>query len=47
MCGIMLEDSVPSKRLRERLELDDIIHYYSKTGCNGMGMCCKNKTVIE
>jgi len=21
--------------------------YYSKTGCDGMGICCKKKTVIR
>jgi len=25
MCGVKLQDRIPSKRLRERLELDDII----------------------
>jgi len=34
MCGIKLQDRVPSKG------------YYSKTGCNGMGVCCEKKTMI-
>jgi len=21
--------------------------YYSKTGCDGMGLCCEKKTMIE
>jgi len=40
MCGIKLQDWVPSKGLRKRLGLDD-----SKTGCEGMGMCCEKKTM--
>jgi len=47
MCNIKVKDRVPSKELRERLEIDDIILILSKTGCNGMGMCCKKKTLIE
>jgi len=37
---------VPSKGLRERLGLDDIISVLQQTGCNGMGMCCEKKTMI-
>ena len=47
MCAVKLQDRVPSKGLRERLGLDDISRYYSKTGCDGMGMCCQKKTMIE
>ena len=38
MCGVKLQDRVPSKGLRERLGLGDIISvwYYSKTGCDGI-----------
>ena len=32
--------------MTERLGLDDIIWHYSKTGCDGMGMCCEKKTMI-
>ena len=46
MCGVKLQDRVPSKELRGRLGLDDIIWYYSKTGCDGMGMCCEKKIMI-
>jgi len=46
MCGIKLQDSVPSKGLRERLGLDDIISCYRKTDCDSMGMCCEKKTMI-
>jgi len=35
MCGIKVRE------FQERLGLD-----YSKTGCDGMGMCCEKKTVI-
>jgi len=37
MCGMKLQDSV----LRETR-----IRYYSKMGCDGMGMCCEKKTTI-
>jgi len=47
MCGVKVKDRVPSKELRERLGLDDIISVLcSKTGYIGMGMCCEKKTVI-
>jgi len=44
-----LQDRVPRKGVRERLGLDGIISeswYYSKTGCDGMSMCCRKKTVF-
>ena len=34
MCGMKLQNRISSKG------------YYSKTGCNGMGMCCEKKTMI-
>ena len=46
MCGMKLQDKIPSEGLRDRLGLDDIISDYSKTGCDGMGMCCEKKTMI-
>jgi len=46
MCGMMVQDRVPRKVLRERLGLYDIIRYYRKTGCDGMDMYCKKKTMI-
>jgi len=46
MCGVKLQDRIPSKGLKERLGLDDIISVLSKTGCDGMGMCCEKKTMI-
>jgi len=46
MCDIKVKDRVPSKELRERLGIGDIILFYSKTSCDGMGMCCEKKTVI-
>jgi len=41
MCGVKLKDRLPSKELRERLGIDDIAWYCSKTGCVGMGMFCE------
>jgi len=49
MSNVKVKDRVPSKELRERLGIDDIIlilSYYSKTGCDGMGICCEKKTLI-
>jgi len=46
MCGIKLPGRVPSKGLRERLGLDGISRYYSKTGCDGTVVCCEKKTMI-
>jgi len=46
MCGVKLQDRVPSKGLREKQGLDDIISVLQQTGCDGMGMCCEKKTMI-
>jgi len=46
MSGIKLQNRVPSKGLRERLGLGDIISVLQQTGCKCMGMHCKNKTMI-
>ena len=46
VCIVKVEDRVPSKELRERLGIDDISWYYCTTSCDGMGMCCKKKTLI-
>jgi len=48
MCNVKVKDRVPSKKLRERLGIDDIllILQQKKTGCDGMGMCCEKKTLI-
>jgi len=46
MCGVKLQDRVPNKELRGRLELEDIISVLQQTGCDGMGMCCEKKTMI-
>ena len=45
MCNVKVKDRVPSKELRERLGIDDITSYNSKTGCDGMVMSCKKKTL--
>jgi len=46
MCNVEVKDRVPSKELRERLGIDDIILILSNAGCDGMGMCCEKKTLI-
>ena len=46
MCSVNLKDRFPSNELRERLGIDDVTFYYSKTGCDGMGICCENKIMI-
>ena len=47
MCNVKVKDRVPSKELKERLGIDNIILIlYSKTGCDGMGKCCEKKTLI-
>jgi len=46
MCGVKLKDRLPSKELRERLGIDDIALYCSKTGSVGMGMCCEKMMMI-
>jgi len=46
MCNVKVKDRVPSKELRERLGIDDIILTLQQTGCDGMGMFCKKKTLI-
>jgi len=45
-CGIKLQDRVPSKGFRERLELDDIISVLQQNRLQCMGMCCEKKTMI-
>jgi len=45
MSGIKVKDWVPIVVKREtRIRWQ--FQYYSKTGCDGMGMCCKKKTMI-
>jgi len=46
MCNVKVKDRVPSKELRERLEIDDIILILQQNRCDGMGMCCEKKTLI-
>jgi len=45
MCDVNIKDKDPSKKLRERLGIDNIILVLQKTGCND-GMCCEKKTLI-
>jgi len=47
MCGVKLQNRVPSKGSRVRLRLDDIILVLCKTGCDGMGMCCKDNDWVN
>jgi len=42
---MLIKDRLPSKELRERLGIDELA-YYSKTGCDCMGMCCEKKALI-
>jgi len=46
MCGMKLQDRIPSKGLRERLGLDDIISVLQQNRLRCMGMCCEKKTMI-
>jgi len=46
MCDIKVKDRVPSKELRERLGLDDIISVLQQNWLHGMGMHCEKKTMI-
>jgi len=38
MCDVKVKDRVPSKELREA-----VFEYCGKTGCVGMGLCCKKE----
>jgi len=42
MCGVKLQERVLSKGLRET-RIRRQTWYYSKTGCDGMGMSCKKE----
>jgi len=42
MCDVKVKDKVPTKELRERLGIDDIILVVQQS----MGMCYKKKTLI-
>jgi len=46
MCGIKQQDRVPSKGLKERLGLDDIILVLQQNRLHGMGMCREKKRMI-
>ena len=45
-CNVKVKNRIPSKEMRERLGIDDIILILQQTGCNGMGMRCEKKTMI-
>ena len=47
MCDVRVKDRVPSKELRERLGIDDIILILQQNRLRWyMGMYCKKKTLI-
>ena len=46
MCGVKLQDRIPSKGLRKRLGIDDIISVLQQNRLRWhgqLGMCCENK----
>jgi len=43
MCGVKLQDRFPSKELRERLGLDDIISVLQQNRLRWYGMCCEKR----
>jgi len=45
MCGVKLQDKVPSKGLRERLGLDDIIWVLQQNRMKWYGMFREKKTM--
>ena len=47
MCGVKLPDKVPSKGLRDRLGLDDIISVLQQNRLRWYGHVCEKKTMIE
>ena len=48
MCNVKVKDRVPSKELRERLGVDDIIFILQQNSLRwyGHGMCCEKKILI-
>jgi len=46
MCNVKVKDRVPSKELRERLGIDDIILILQQNRLQWYGMCCEKKTLI-
>jgi len=47
MCGIKLQDRVPSKGLRERLGLDDIISVVQQNRLRWYGHVLRNKDILD
>jgi len=43
MCGVKLQDRIPSKKLRERLGLISVLQ---QNRLQWYGMCCEKKTMI-
>ena len=44
-CNVKVKDRVPSKTLRERLRIDDIILILQQNRLRWYGMCCEKKTM--
>jgi len=47
MCSVKVKDRVPSKELRERLGIDDIMLILQQNGCDDMGMCCEDTEWVK
>jgi len=46
MCNVKVKDRVPSKELRERLGIDDIILILQQNRLRWYRACCDKKTMI-
>jgi len=46
MCNVKVQGRVPSKELRERLGIDDVILILQQNWLRIMSMCCEKKTLI-
>jgi len=44
-CNVKVKDRVPSKTLRERLRIDDIILILQQNRLRWYGICCEKKTM--
>jgi len=45
VCDVKVKDRVPSKELREKVGLDNIISVLQQNRLRWLGMCCKKKTM--
>jgi len=46
VCGVKLKDRLPSKELRERLGVDDIILILQQNRLRWYGLCCEKMMTI-